>query len=96
MKESLIQGIQKFLNTPFKYTELILFLDKQKDFLLQKHILDKSEDCEYNALWDTVLCLENEFKFADKPNLIVGTQYSVLSLFNYNYKWRKAVSKNCA
>lgn len=96
MKENLIKTIQKFLNTPFRYAELLAMLDKQKDFLLQKNILDKTEDCEYNALWDTICYLEKFFAYADAPNLVIGAEISVLGIFDYNYKERRKSFKTCA
>ena len=89
MKENLIKAIQKFLNRPFRYSELLIFLDKQKDFLLQKNIIDKTEDCEYNALWDTILEVEKKFKYADAPNLVIGCEMSILKTFDDNFKCRK-------
>jgi len=88
MKENLTKTIQKFLNTPFKYTELLAMLDKQKDFLSQKNILDKTDECEYNALWDTINDLENFFAYAKTPNLTIGAEVGVLAIFNYNYAER--------
>ena len=93
MKENLIKTIQKFLNAPFEYADLLVMLDKQKDFLLQKTILDKTEDCEYNALWDTICCLEKFFAYADSPNLVIGAQISVLGIFDCNYKERRGSHK---
>lgn len=89
MKEKLIKEIQKFINSSFRYSELLKFLDKQKDFLLQKNILEKLEDCEYNALWDTICYLERFFAYANAPNLIIGCELSVLKTFDSNYKERK-------
>lgn len=89
MKENLIKTIQKFLNTPFRYTELLKMLDKQKDFLLQNNILDKTEDCEYNALWDTILDLEKFFAYGNADNLVIGAELSVLLVFDTNYKERR-------
>jgi uncharacterized protein YjcR len=91
MKDNLIKLVQKFINTPFSYLELLIFLDKQKYFLLQKNILEKTEDCEYNSLWDTMLCLEDFFSFANSNNLIIISEISVLSIFNSNYKWRSVI-----
>lgn len=34
MKNNLIKTIQKFINTPFKYSDLLAMLDKQQDFLV--------------------------------------------------------------
>lgn len=93
MKDNLINNIQKFINSPFKYSDLLIFLDKQKDFLLQESILDKTEECEYNAIWDTIMDLQKVYEFANKSNLIIGTKYSVLTLFNYNYKCRTESKK---
>jgi len=64
-------------------------LDKQKDFLLTKNILEKTEDCEYIALWDTIMELEKIFLFAKEPNWVIGTQTSVLGIFDRNFKERK-------
>lgn len=89
MHEKLIKEIQKFLNQPFRYDELIKMLDKQKDFLLQKNVLDKTDDCEYNALWDTILDLEKFFLYGNEPNLTIGVKISVLAVFDYNLKQRK-------
>ncbi len=89
MKEKLIKEIQKFLNQPFKYSALLLFLDKQKDFLLQPNILDKAEEYEYNALWDTIIELEKYFNYAKETNMTIGCQLSVLGLFDHNLKERK-------
>ncbi len=89
MKENLISIIQKFLNKPFTYAEILVILDKQKDFLLTKNILDKTEDCEYNALWDTIFDLEKCFLPFKDPNLIIGCQLDVLEIFDYNFKERR-------
>lgn len=89
MKDNLINAIQKFLNTPFYYSALIVMLDKQKDFLLQKNILDKADDCEYNALWDTICYLENHFAFAKEPNWIIGCEISISKLYNNYYNQRR-------
>lgn len=89
MKENLIKTIQKFLNTPFRYSELLKILDKQKDFLLTKIILEKTEDCEYNALWDMIMELEKIFLYANAPNLVIGAEISVLGIFDRNFKERK-------
>lgn len=51
--------------------------------------LTKLEDYEYNALWDTICYLEKKLAYANAPNLIIGTQISVLGIFDYNYKERK-------
>ena len=91
MKESIIKSIQKFLNQPFKYAALTLFLDKQKDFLLQPNILEKTEECEYNALWDTIIYLEGLFKYAKRTEMTIAIDdLSVLLIFDTNYKERKA------
>lgn len=92
MKENLIKTIQKFLNTSFRYSELLAMLNKQKDFLLQNNILDKTEDCEYNALWDTICDIEKYFVYANKPNLAIGAEISVLGIFDYNFKERRKSS----
>ena len=85
---NLLNVVQKFLNQPFYYSELLAVTDKQKDFLLQKGVMDKIEECEYNALWDTILDLEDMFSFAKAPNLVIGTRTSVVSMFNRNFKER--------
>lgn len=90
MKEKLIKEIQKFLNAPFKYASLIAFLDKQKDFLLQKNVLDKTDEAEYNALWDAILDLEKFFSYANDPMLTIGAEISVLRVFDSNLKNRLA------
>ena len=96
MKENLIKTIQKFLNTPFRYADLLVMLDKQKDFLLTKNILEKTEDCEYNALWDMIMELEKIFLYANAPNLVIGAEISVLGIFDRNFKERKENFKTCA
>ena len=88
MKENLIKLIQKFINTPFFYADLLVYLDKQKDFLLQESILQKTETNEYNSLWDTICFLERHFLFAKEPNYIIGSKISILSIYNLSYKER--------
>jgi len=88
MSERLIKEIQKFLNAPFRYADLIKFLDKKKNFLLHKNIIDKTNEREYNALWDTINDLERLFLFGNKPQLVIGTKVSVLKIFNYNLSER--------
>ena len=89
MKEALIKTIQKFLNTHFWYAALLIMLDKQKDLLLTKNVLDKTDDFEYNALWDTIIELEKMFLYANAPNWVIGAEISVLKVFNDNLKERK-------
>ena len=93
MKENFIKGIQKFLNMPFKYRDLLIFLDKQKDFLLRKDILEKTEEAEYNALWDVITELESFFVYAKGENMTIGVEMSVNRLFEYNYKKRNERNK---
>ena len=88
MKEKIIKDIQKFINIGFNYSQLLIFLDKQKDFLLKKNILEKTEECEYNALWDTILDLEKFFLFGNKPSLVIKARISILKIFDYNLKER--------
>jgi hypothetical protein len=88
MKENLIKTLQKFLNSPFRYVELLNILDKQKDFLLTKNILEKTEGYEYNALWDTISDLEKTFLYAKAPNLAIAARISVLGIFDRNFKNR--------
>lgn len=88
MKESLIKTIQKFLNTPFRYSDLLVMTDKQKDLLLTKNILYKTEDCEYNALWDTIIDIEKVFLYANATQLVISAEISVLGIFNRNFKER--------
>ena len=94
MKENLIKQIQKFLNAPFRYSDLLIFLNKQKNLLLQKNILDKTDGYEYNAIWDTILEVEGIFKYADAPNLVIGCEMSVLKTFDDNFKSRKKFAGN--
>jgi hypothetical protein len=92
--EKVVLTIQKFLNGSFKHTELFAMLDRQKDFLLQKHVLYKTDDNEYNALWDTMGCVEEFFAYGKSPNLVIGVaNFSVLGVFNHNYKQRKTKSQ---
>ena len=37
IKDKLLKELQKFLNQPFKYNELLKFIDKQRDFLLKEN-----------------------------------------------------------
>ena len=90
MRENLIKVLQKFFNSPFRYKDAMNFLDKQKDFLLTPNVLNKTEEHEYNALWDTVLNLEKSFSYAKEPNLVMATRLSVLLIFDNNFKERKA------
>lgn len=88
MKENFIKDIQKFLNSPFRYAALLIFLDKKKDFLLQGNIIDKADELEYNAMWDTIIYLEGFFLYAKEPNLVIGVEISVLRVFDDKFKER--------
>jgi hypothetical protein len=94
MKENLIKTLQKFLNSPFKYAELLVILDKQKTLLLQENVILKTEECEYNALWDTVLEIEKNFAIFNKPNLVINTEFSVTILYDHNFKSRQKYVTN--
>ncbi len=93
MKEDFLKAVQKFLNSMFLYSDLLKFTDQQKDFLLRKDVLNKMDDNEYNAAWDTLLDIENMFSFAKNRNVVIGTKTSVSGIFNQNLKWRQSVKK---
>lgn len=89
MREKIIITVQKFLNTPFKYFELVKMLDNQRNLLLSPNIADKIDDDEYNALWDALMDLEEKMRFAESPKLTVWTNISFLFIFDKNHKIRK-------
>lgn len=88
MENELVKLLQKFLNAPFYYHELLAFLDKQEDLLLKPEVANKINEDEYNALWDTYLEMEEIFKYANAPNLVVGTWTNVKDVYGRNLKWR--------
>ncbi len=88
MKENLIKIVQKLLNNAFRYADLATLINKQKDMLLSPNVLDKIEECEYNALWDMLIELENIFAYGNKPELSMAAEISVLRIFDQNYKER--------
>ncbi len=73
---------------PFRYEALVIFLDGQMDFLLKENILSKTDQDEYNALWDTLIDIKQFFSYADDPTLVIGCEISVLKIFDYNFKSR--------
>ncbi len=90
MKEDLIKNLQKFIDKPFFYKELLEYLDKQKDILLQEKVIEKTEKNDYNALWDTINDIEKLFSYAKEPNFVIGSSnISVLKRFNLNHELRK-------
>lgn len=91
MKENLIKGVQKFINTPFFYAELDILLDKKMDFLLEDHILNNTEECEYNALWDMIGYLKTFYSNLNSHNLAIATNMSVSKIFEFMYKKRKKI-----
>ena len=93
IQDSLIKGVQKFLNAPFYEQELLIFLDKSKDFLLQPYVISKTEDNIYNSLWDMLLSVEKEYSFGIKTSIIIGTKISVLAIYDYHYKERISIKK---
>jgi hypothetical protein len=88
MKDGFLKIIQKFLNTPFQYVDLLAMLDKQKDFLMDENILNKTEEREYNSLWDTVICLEKYFEYAKDSCFVIYSKVSVKGVFDSNYNSR--------
>lgn len=88
MKDGIIKSIQKFINSPFTYKDLLAMLDKQKDFILEKNVIEKIDDHTYNAIWDTILMLENHFSFANSEKYVIASEVSVSKIFDYNLKCR--------
>ncbi|MES2287890.1 MAG: hypothetical protein V4547_19535 [Bacteroidota bacterium] len=94
MKEQFISKLQKFISVPFTYENLCIVIDKQRDFLLTKNIMDKTEPNELNALWHTLDDLKEYFSFANEKGVVIVTQVSVLLIFDINIKWiKKAMNK---
>lgn len=92
MKESFINKLQKFINVGFTYADLLVLIDKQRDFLLTKNILEKTEPNELNALWYTLDWLEKYFSFAKEDGLIIGTANRSVALIFDQYS--KSLNKN--
>jgi hypothetical protein len=88
MLEKIIQEIQKLINGQFKYAELIALLDKKKDFLLRQEILDKLPTEQYNAMWDTMINLEEFFKTFSNNNYVTTSEIPVNRIFQHNLKLR--------
>ena len=88
MKENIIKLVQKLLNSSFRYSELLALTNKQKDLLISPNVIDKLEECEYNALWDMLIELENIFAYGNKPGFSMAAEISVLRIFDSKYKER--------
>ncbi len=92
MFEKLIKEIQKFVNTPFRYADLLLLLDKKKDFLLSKNILENSDEFEYNAMWDMIIDLEEQLLILEGENLVILSTISIESIYRYHLNIRKIIN----
>jgi len=93
MEKKFINGLQKSINKTSSYSELLLFLEKQKDFLLSNNLFDKIESEKYNSMWDTLYFLKSYFKFSDSPNIFFVSKLSILEVFNYNLDLRMKLSE---
>lgn len=93
MKDNFIKEVQKFLNTPFRHSDFLLFIDRQKKFLLKPDLIIESEQHEYNALWDLLEELERMFAYGKNPDLIIGAAVSAQSIFDFNFKLRESKTK---
>ena len=89
MRENLIKTIQRFINSPFRHSDLVVFLDKQKDFLLQPNVIDKADELEYNSLWDVICDIEVFLNYGKSERMAMACEISVLKLYDDNYKQRK-------
>ncbi len=89
MKEKFIKDLQRFLNQGFRYKDWQLFFEKQQIFLLQENIINKTEKCEYNSLWDVLFVIDQHFALLNKDNLSIGTECNVTAIFNDNLKYRQ-------
>jgi hypothetical protein len=83
MKEDLIKKLQKFINNPFSYSELLIFLDKQIDILLHNQ---EWENNKYIALWDTISDLERYFSYAQDSKYLIISNISIQQIVNYYYQ----------
>lgn len=82
------------MNVPFTYVDLCTLLEKQRNFLLTKPILENTDATELNALYYTCDDLEKYFSFASNEHVVIATQISVLRIFDNNFKWiQKALKK---
>jgi len=88
MKDKIIKSLQKILNSQFTYQELFNVIDTNKDFLTQSNIISKTDESEYNAIWDTIICIEDYFRFAKHKPIITTSSISVNKIFEYNYDQR--------
>lgn len=83
--------VQKFINKPFYFSELVNFIDRQKNFLLS--LIDNVEIAEYNSLWDTVIEIEKYFNKFNSPAYIVVSHVNVEKIFTNNFKLRSKIEK---
>lgn len=94
MKDNILKSIQKFLNSGFRFNDLQDYLKAHQYNILQSNIIDKFDKSEYNALWDTMLYVEDYFSFSKDKNLIIGTRISVLEVYRYCLKIRVDILNN--
>lgn len=92
MFEKLIKEIQKFINTPFRYSDLVILLDKKKDFLLSKNILENSDEFEYCAMWDMMIDLEEQLKILEDKNLVILSEINIQEIYRYHLNIRKIIN----
>lgn len=77
----LIKETQQFINKPFTYEKWLDFESNKLAFMLKDFFISKTDDIDFNSMFDTLDDLNENFKLLD-GNIICSE--SVNKIFNYN------------
>jgi len=92
---NMVKGFQRFLNTPFFLSELLVYVDGQEDKLLNENVVKKIPDAEYNALYCTLCDVRQYFKnISEDSKWVFVSTISVLTVYNNNYSHYSKSSLN--
>lgn len=87
--EKQIKGLQKFINTPFFYSELEVYSIKMRDAIIDNCTDSGVWDDEANGVLWTIMDIRLMFSIGKDPRYCMVSTESIMGIYNKNYESSK-------